>query len=114
MGRPPKSDDLLRIAIEKMWEGYIELKQLGWQDIIYCPKDGTHFQTIQMGSTGIHDCAYHGKWPDGYWMTYDDHDCYPASSITALFRLYPADAKAARIRAEAERQKEGVTSSSSA
>ena len=41
-------------ALLKFFEAYQELKRLGWNDIMYCPKDGTHFDAIEVGSTGIH------------------------------------------------------------
>lgn len=98
-------------AIKAMCEAYGRLKELGWNDIMYCPKDGTRFEVTENGSTGIFDCVYEGKWPDGHWMTFDETDCYPSSIAPALFRLYPEDeAKrkarialaAARFRAESE------------
>lgn len=39
----------------------------GWREASYCPKDGTHFQAIEAGSTGIHDANYTGEWPNGSW-----------------------------------------------
>jgi hypothetical protein len=88
-GRPTKEQVAQQAALDKMFEAYEELRRLGWQDAIYCPKDGTHFQTVQLGSTGVHDCAYHGEWPDGHYMTFCCHDCYPSSNLVGLFRLYP-------------------------
>ncbi len=73
-----------RSAISAMFEAWLRLKELGWNDAIYCPKDGTHFDAIEAGSTGIHDCAYEGKWPDGRWWLYDG-DIWPSRPI--LFRL---------------------------
>jgi len=88
LGRPTKAKVTEQSALEKMYEAYSELRRLGWQDAIYCPKDGTHFQSVQLGSTGIHDCAYQGEWPDGDYMTFDGGDCYPSSNLVGLFRLY--------------------------
>jgi hypothetical protein len=42
------------------------LRKLGWNDGIYCPKDGNDFALIQWGSTGIHRGHYMGQWPDGH------------------------------------------------
>ncbi len=64
------------------WE---RLQALGWKDIIYCPKDGTVFDSISAGSTGIHDCHYQGEWPDGRWWVHDGGDLWPAHPI--MFRL---------------------------
>ncbi len=73
-----------RAALLKMFEGYQELKRLGWNDIIYCPKDGSHFDCLEVGSTGVHDGNYEGEWPDGHWWIYDG-DMWPARPM--LFRL---------------------------
>ena len=78
-------------AIRAMCEAHTRLKELGWSETMYCPKDGTHFQVIENGSTGIFDSAYKGKWPDGHWMTFDETDCYPSSIAPALFKRYPED-----------------------
>lgn len=78
-------------AIDAMMEAWVRLKELGWRDAIYCPKDGSRFQVIECGSTGVFDCSYSGKWPDGYWMTADGGDCYPSSRPPTLFKLYPED-----------------------
>ena len=80
-----------KAAINAMFDAYDRLRELGWSDAIYCPKDGTHFQIIENGSTGVFDCVYEGKWPDGYWTAFDDRDAYPSSKAPALYRLYPAD-----------------------
>ncbi|MGM5018686.1 hypothetical protein [Tardiphaga sp. 367_B4_N1_1] len=75
-------------AIRHMWDGWYRLKDFGWREASYCPKDGTHFQVIEAGSTGIHDCNYQGEWPNGtYWLF--DGDVWPSRPI--LFKLYPED-----------------------
>ena len=79
------------VAIRAMWDAWYRLKELGWQEAMYCPKDGTKFKVIENGSTGIFDCVYEGKWPEGYWTTFDEHDSYPSSIAPALFKLYPED-----------------------
>ena len=73
-------------AINAMFEAYQRLKKLGWREAIYCPKDGTHFQSVEPGSTGIHDCSYEGEWPNGSWWVYDG-DIWP--SHPCLFKLNP-------------------------
>lgn len=89
-------------AIRAMWDGWYRLKDFGWNDIMYCPKDGSHFQAIEAGSTGIHDCAYQGEWPNGKWWLYDG-DVWPAQPI--LFKLYPEDqAKADARMKEAQKR----------
>jgi hypothetical protein len=80
-----------RAAIKAMFEAYQRLQELGWREAIYCPKDGTHFQSIEPGSTGIHDCDYQGEWPKGTWWVYDG-DIWP--SHPCLFKLYPEGGRA--------------------
>ena len=79
-------------AIDAMYRAREYLKKnYGWNDIIYCPKDGTHFQIIENGSTGIFDGWYEGQWADGYWMVSDGQDLYVGFTGFSLFRLYPKD-----------------------
>ena len=44
----------------------IRLRDLGWREGVYCPKDGSQFAIIMWGSTGIHSGHYMGKWPEGH------------------------------------------------
>lgn len=78
-----------RTALNALQEAYTRLKELGWREAIYCPKDGTNFKAIEAGSTGIHDCNYWGEWPNGGWHVFDEHDSYPSHPI--LFKLNPED-----------------------
>lgn len=99
-----------RSAIHAMFYAYIRLKELGWDDAVYCPKDGSSFNVIEPGSTGIHPCHYEGEWPNGtWWIEEDDGDS--SSSRPVLFKRRPADqaiydakmeAARARYRAEME------------
>lgn len=73
--------DKTRVQIEKMFAAYDELRKLGWREAVFCPKDGTVFEVIEPGSTGIHDCRYEGEWPTGGWWV-EDGPSYPI-----LFRL---------------------------
>ena len=66
-----------KAAIAQMFEAYERLKELGWKDIIYCPKDGGMFSSLEVGSTGIHETNYTGEWPNGSWWSYDG-DQWPA------------------------------------
>ena len=81
-------------AIREMFRAYSRLKDFGWRDAIYCPKDGSQFDAIEAGSTGIHRCHYDGVWPDGYWWISSNNNLWPSRPI--LFRLDP--------KAEAERK----------
>ncbi len=74
-------------AIMMLFEAFQRLKDLGWQEAIYCPKDETTFEAIEAGSTGIHDCMYIGDWPTGSWEVIADNDLWPAHPI--LWRPKP-------------------------
>lgn len=73
-------------AINAMYDAYSRLKELGWNDGIYMPKDGTVVDVIEVASTGIHRCAYSGEWADGFFNIMDDRDVYPTRSVPPLFR----------------------------
>lgn len=86
-------------ALNAMHDAYIRLRDLGWRDAIYCPKDGSAFEIIEVGSTGIFRAHYSGEWPSGSWWAEDAGDLWP--SRPALFRLLPEDqAKEDARRAE--------------
>lgn len=68
-------------AIRMLFDAYIRLKDFGWRDAIYCPKDGTEFKVIEPGSTGKHDCIYQGTWPDGSWWIVGDGDMSPSRPV---------------------------------
>lgn len=68
-------------AINTMFEAWIRLKELGWRDASYCPKDGSIFHVIEPGSTGIFDCHYEGEWPKGRWWIHADNDLCPTRPI---------------------------------
>lgn len=70
-----------RSAIRMMFEARQRLMERGWNDAIYCPKDGTEFDAIEAGSTGIHRCHYSGEWPTGGWWIADHGDLYPARPV---------------------------------
>jgi hypothetical protein len=76
-------------AINSFFEAFERLRELGWREAVYCPKDGSSFKVIEPGGTGIHPCHYSGKWPDGSWWIEHDGDLSP--SRPALFRLFPED-----------------------
>lgn len=76
-------------AIRAMFEAWQRLKELGWREAQYCPKDGSAFEVIEAGSTGIFECRYSGEWPDGHYLIAAHGDIYPSRPI--LFRLYPED-----------------------
>lgn len=58
-------------ALRMLADALSRLRNEGWRDGIYCPKDGSDFAVIEFGSTGIFTGSYFGKWPDGYVMLCD-------------------------------------------
>lgn len=76
-------------ALRVMFNAYQRLRELGWGEAIYCPKDGTYFDAIEAGSMGVHACTYWGEWPKGGWWVADDNDLWPSHPI--LFRLRATD-----------------------
>jgi hypothetical protein len=76
-------------AIDAMFQAWYRLKELGWREAVYCPKDGSAFEVIEAGSTGIFDCRYSGEWPHGHYLIAAHGDIWPSRPI--LFRLYPKD-----------------------
>lgn len=76
-------------ALREMMRAYERLKQLGWRDAVYCPKDGSMFDAIEIGSTGIHRASHDGK----YCWIHEAGDLWPSRPI--LFRLDP-EAETAR------------------
>jgi hypothetical protein len=63
------------------FDAWLRLKELGWTEAIYCPKDGREFEVIEAGSTGVHRCIYSGEWPSGHWLVLDDGDAYPSRPV---------------------------------
>lgn len=86
-------------ALKVMFSAWERLKQLGWREAIYCPKDGTPFEVIEAGSTGIHTAHYEGAWPKGSWWVREAGDLWPSRPI--LYRPLPA--QQAPTSASAER-----------
>jgi len=71
-----------KAALKQMSEAFTRLKELGWQEAIYCPKDGSIFKAIEAGSTGIQEsCHYSGEWPTGRWWVSDAGDLWPSRPI---------------------------------
>lgn len=64
-----------------MSQCHSRLRELGWSEAIYCPKDGSAFDAIEFGSTGIHECTYDGEWPKGSWWIHDARDAWPSRPV---------------------------------
>jgi len=91
-------------ALREISRAVQRLRDFGWREGIYCPKDGSEFEVIEAGSTGVFRCRYDGQWPDGMWLTFDDRDVYPSSRPPLMFRLLP-EAQAEHDRRMAEAMK---------
>lgn len=92
-----------RSAICAMFDAYDRLRELGWREAIYCPKDGSSFEVIEAGSTGIFRAHYEGEWPKGSWWLEDGGDVWPSRPI--LHRLYPEDEAKRKAAMEAARER---------
>lgn len=92
-----------KTTLHAMNEAFHRLRDFGWSEAVYCPKDGSEFEAIEAGSTGIHRCIYMGEWPNGSWWIVGDGDMSPSRPV--LYRLLPADEakRQERMRAAAER-----------
>lgn len=75
-------------ALHLCFQGFQRLTELGWQEAMYCPKDGSTFLVCCPGSTGIFRGHYYGEWPTGGWMVEDGGDWWPASPM--LWKPLPA------------------------
>lgn len=73
-------------AIEVFFKAYQRLKDFGWKEIIYHPKDGSTFQVIEPGSTGIFPCQYWEKPTRGSFWILEDGGC---PSHPVLWRPLP-------------------------
>lgn len=89
-------------AIHAMWSAYQRLRELGWRNAIYCPKDGTEFDAIEAGFTGIHRAHYQGDWPNGGWWIADGGDLWPSRPV--LYR--PTEAQIAKRKEVARKFRE--------
>ena len=45
-------------AIGMFFDAWLRLKDFGWREAMYCPKDGRLFEVIEAGSTGKFKCEY--------------------------------------------------------
>lgn len=80
-----------KASLAILQSGYDALKRDGWREIIYCPKDGSTFLTIEAGSTGVLPCHYQGEWPKGSWWTHHAGDLWPSRPI--LWKPMPEEPK---------------------
>jgi hypothetical protein len=92
-------------TLREMCRAHHRMKDFGWREGIYRPKDGSEFEIIEAGSTGIFRCRYDDHWPDGMWLTFAEGEVYPSSRPPLMFRLLPeAQAEYDRKMAEAAKR----------
>lgn len=48
-------------CIRAIQQAYLRLKDLGWNDACYAPKDGTAFEAIEVGCTKVLECQTLGS-----------------------------------------------------
>ena len=85
-----------RDAILTLNAAYTRLRDFGWQDPIYAPKDGSALDIIECGSTGIHSGSYEGKWPTGSWWIHEPGDMCPSRPTLARAQILKENDRAAR------------------
>jgi hypothetical protein len=76
-----------KTALRMLTDAFHRLKELGWKEAMYCPKDASEFLAIEAGSSGIHNCRYEGEWPSGHYWILADGDAWPSQPI--LFKAKP-------------------------
>lgn len=64
-----------------------ELRNAGWRDAHFCPKDGTPFLAWEPTMRTPYPCHYTGEWPDGTWWAHMHGDVWPARPV--LFKHMP-------------------------
>lgn len=79
--------DTERPFLEKISATSFELRRLGWESIIYCPKDGRPFLAIEAGYSRVFPCVYKGAWPTGGWWAMEAGDMWPVRPF--LFKPMP-------------------------
>lgn len=81
-------------AILVMFKAWERLKELGWREAVYAPRDGRALEFIEAGSTGIHP----GHRDEKYTWLHEAGDLWPSHPI--LFREPPARAAIAKAEGE--------------
>lgn len=64
-------------ALRLMFDCCERLKELGWRDMIYAPKDMRAEQVITWGSTGI----FAAQWMGSSWFVEDGGDLWPSDPL---------------------------------
>ena len=65
-------------AARAMWDARYRLKELGWRDAVYCPRDGRALMFVEPGSAGIHEghCDDQGQ----VWL-HSHGDLWPSKPV---------------------------------
>jgi len=71
-------DDAAMLAMHR---AYQRLRDLGWADAVYSPKDGMVFEALEAGCVVPGRCHYMGEWPNGDWWMHSDTDIWPSRPI---------------------------------
>ena len=66
-----------------------EMRNEGWSEISYCPKDGSSFLAWNPLCSLPYICTYSGKWPDGKWWAHVDGDVWPDKPM--MWKPIPSD-----------------------
>jgi hypothetical protein len=67
-------------CLRAIHDAYQRLKELGWNDMVYAPKD-EKVETISVGSTGIHPATWMDGASAGLWWIHDGGDLWPGSPV---------------------------------
>lgn len=60
-------------AIKGAQEATERLRDLGWENAMYCPKDGSTFEAFEVGCGSIiENVSYYGEWPKGSYNHVDE------------------------------------------
>jgi len=71
-------------AISTLFDAWYRLKELGWREACYAPRDGRLCEFVECGSTGIHQG--HADENGRIWL-HADGDLWPSNPV--LFRILP-------------------------
>jgi hypothetical protein len=93
-----------RAALSVLFDAHQRLRDLGWREGIYCPKDGSTFAVAMLGSTGMWTGWYSGDWPKGFLMAAGEANSPHGSFWKPLADLTEAETLRLHECDEAERR----------
>lgn len=68
-------------AVRHLAMAYQRLKELGWREPCYCPKDGSNFRVVEPGISCFPVAYAEREWPDTHWWVLSDDDIWPSRPI---------------------------------